>query len=92
MYSFHGAKPPALHLINFLLFMWLKLYGSFSLGDALPSLEDCRLLELLVNHHFNDDFKLSHFARLSFLGFFLLLPSRAERWHERGKKQNKRNE
>lgn len=34
MYSFHGAKPPALHLINFLFLIWLKLYSSFYLGKA----------------------------------------------------------
>lgn len=54
MYSFHGAKPPALHLINFLLFIWLKLLLPFFLSffrATLLSGEEPDCPELLVNHH-----------------------------------------
>lgn len=57
VYSFHGAKPPALHLINFLLFIWLKLYSSFSLGNVdFPVFGRPRLLELwliIIYGHLN---------------------------------------
>lgn len=55
VYSFHGAKPPALHLINFLLFIWLRLYSSFSLGNF-PVFGRPRLLELwsiIIYSHLN---------------------------------------
>lgn len=49
VYSFHGAKPPALHLINFLLFIWLKLYSGFSSGNVdFPAFRRTRLLNLII--------------------------------------------
>lgn len=49
MYSFHGAKPPALYLINFLFFYrpWLQLYWSLSTGiTGFPFTGTARRLEL----------------------------------------------
>lgn len=64
MYFFHGAKPPALHLINFLLFIWLKLYSSFSLGNF-PVFWKTQTVGALVNHHLRSH-KSSHFICLCF--------------------------
>lgn len=69
MYSFHGAKPPALHLINFLLFIWLKLllpFLSFFLSGNAAVWGRARLPGAFSQSSFKRGLKLSRFVRLGF--------------------------
>lgn len=68
MYSFHGAKPPALHLINFLLFIWLKLLLTFfflSFGQRC-CLGKSQTAAAFSQSSFKRELQLSRFVRLGF--------------------------